>query len=78
MAFEIAFVPVAAIVAIVVVFVAWKFFKFAVKKITAILQGLIALALLGYVMSQQVIDLRIAFGLAAVAILLGAIANVLS
>jgi len=74
MAFEILFIPVAIIIAVIVIFVAWKFFKFAIKKVAAILQGLIALGLLAYVLTQQ-IDLRIAFGLAALALLIGAISN---
>ena len=71
-------IPIGIIIAIVLVIVAWKIFKFTLKKISAVIQGLAALALIGYVLIANPIDLTIAFGLAGLGILFGAISNVFS
>ncbi len=81
MAIEINYVVIAVIVAIIAIVVAWKVFKFAFKKVSAVIQGLAALALLGYVLSAYFnivaeFNLTIAFGLAGIGILFGAISNI--
>jgi len=70
--------PIVAIVAIIAVIVAWKVFKFTLKKISAVIQGLAALALIGYVLIADPLNLTITFGLAGIGILFGAISNIFS
>ncbi len=75
----IAAIPAGAIGAIVIIFIAWKIFKFAIQKIFAVLQGLTALALLGYAFVASgagQFDPRIGLGIAGIAILFGAISSI--
>jgi hypothetical protein len=67
---------VAAIVAVIAVIVAWKVFKFTVKKLSAVIEGLAALALVGYALTANPLNLSVAFGIAGVGILFGAISNI--
>lgn len=75
---EITLIPVAIVVVIIIAIIAWKFLKFAVKKVFAVLQGLTALALLGYVFLTADVNIAIAFGMAGFAILFGAVSNIFS
>jgi len=70
--------PVLIIVAIVAVVVAWKVLKFSIKKITAILQGLIALGLIGLALAGQPQGLPVWSGLVGLGLLFGAISNFFS
>ena len=70
-----AMVPIAGIVLVIVAIIAWKVFKFAVKKISAVIQGIIAIALIAFALAGSPAELKIGFGLAGVGILFGAISN---
>ncbi|GEM_PF-4657325 len=73
-------IPIAVIAAIVIGIIAWKVFKFAAKKILAVLQGLVGLALLGLVFfSTGSLETVYMVGLllAGIGIVLSAVSNFL-
>ncbi len=67
---------IVVVIAIIAIVVAWKVFKFTVKKVSAVVQGLAALALVGYALTANPLNLTVAFGIAGIGILFGAISNI--
>jgi len=78
MALMINYTIVAIIVAIIALVVSWKVFKFTLKKLSAVVQGLAALVLIGYVLTADPLNLSFALAIAGVGILFGAISNIFS
>ncbi|MDP2974344.1 MAG: hypothetical protein Q8N60_04795 [Candidatus Diapherotrites archaeon] len=76
MAIEMSYGIVGIIVAVIAAVVAWKVFKFTVKKVSAVVQGLAALALIAYALTANPLNLTVAFGIAGIGILFGAISNI--
>jgi hypothetical protein len=73
-------VPIAIVAVIIIVIIAWKVLKFAIKKISAVIQGIAGLALIGmlfYMTGQIEATIAIGFGIAGIGLIFGAISNIL-
>lgn len=70
--------PIMIIIAIVAVVIGWKVFKFALKKILAILQGIVALVLIALALAGQPQGMPVFGGLVGLGLLFGAISNIFS
>jgi len=70
--------PITVIVGIIAIVVAWKVFKFTLKKIGAVLQGLVALFLIAMALAGQPAGIPVFGGLVGLGLLFGAISNIVS
>lgn len=69
--------PIVVIVAIVAIVIAWKVFKFTIKKISAVLQGIAALAVIVFALTVSV-EYPVVFVIIGLGLLFGAISNIFS
>jgi len=64
------------IIAIIAIVVAWKVFKFTVKKISAVIEGLAGIGVIGLSLSGAMTEFSLVFIIIGLGLLFGAISNI--